>query len=545
MPFPNSIQDNLRFLLVEVSSQLTHLSSYCEHELASASRRILDRSGYAYNLKMRIQDACIRHLANGQMRNNNALRSLSAIAGDMERIAELCRDCVQQLSYLSNAHKINLKAYLPLINLVQGGVKLVESALFESNTQLALKLGKREEKLDSSYAKLLQKYTKQLKGAKQPEDLVTALFVASKLEQMGDSLLKISESIISSNIGQPIDMQRFQSLQESLAIWKEDQDFRQIEVSRVAETRSGSGISSIKFQNKQEDTRLAIYKDGEKRKLKEELDGLEKWQKIYPGITPEVLSYRKSGQNASLLMEHLGGDTFENIVLNGDAGQIKRANKALKRKLHSVWGATKKAPRNTSNFITQLNDRIHEVYKIHPEFQTTGKNYCGVEIESFESQLAYAHNVEKTLSPPFQVFIHGDFNVDNILFDQEGDFVKFIDVHRSKYSDYVQDVSVFMVSNYRLQVFDRHVRNNIRKQIAHSYQTGKSFAKLQKDDTFELRLGLGLVRSFISSTRFIMDKAMAKRMYLRALYIIELIKHHRENAAEKRFSLPVGELFSE
>ena len=117
----------------------------------------------------------------------------------------------------------------------------------------------------------------------------------------GIFLLRISESIISSNIGQPIDMQRFQSLQETISIWKDEQSIDEIEIKPVAETRSGSGISSVNYQKNGKSPKLAIYKDGEKKKLKEELDGLEAWNKLYPGITPSVITYNKTGKICCLV----------------------------------------------------------------------------------------------------------------------------------------------------------------------------------------------------------------------------------------------------
>ncbi|MES9845504.1 MAG: hypothetical protein ABW131_12730, partial [Candidatus Sedimenticola sp. 6PFRAG5] len=62
MQLPKSIRDNLRFLCVEVDSQVANLHNYFEAPSAAVARRILDRSGYAYNLKMRIHNSCLSKL---------------------------------------------------------------------------------------------------------------------------------------------------------------------------------------------------------------------------------------------------------------------------------------------------------------------------------------------------------------------------------------------------------------------------------------------------------------------------------------------------
>jgi hypothetical protein len=55
---PKSVQENLTFLLSETESQIGSLERYLVDQDASAGRRILDRAGYSYNLKVRIQNSC-------------------------------------------------------------------------------------------------------------------------------------------------------------------------------------------------------------------------------------------------------------------------------------------------------------------------------------------------------------------------------------------------------------------------------------------------------------------------------------------------------
>jgi hypothetical protein len=74
------------------------------------------------------------------------------------------------------------------------------------------------------------------------------------------------------------------------------------------------------------------------------------------------------------------------------------------------------------------------------------------------------------------------------------------------------------------------------------YKAAKRFAKKQGDDTFELRLALGLARAFATSTRFILDKSLAKRMFMRAVYLIELIAVMDEKK-QSQFKVPVKEMF--
>ncbi len=62
------------------------------------------------------------------------------------------------------------------------------------------------------------------------------------------------------------------------------------------------------------------------------------------------------------------------------------------------------------------------------------------------------------------------------------------------------------------------------------------------DDAFELRLALGLARSFATSTRFILDKSLARAMFLRSRYLLERVLETDPKRASK-FRAPVREVF--
>ena len=107
--------------------------------------------------------------------------------------------------------------------------------------------------------------------------------------------------------------------------------------------------------------------------------------------------------------------------------------------------------------------------------------------------------------------------------------------------DYVQDVSVFMVSNYRLQILDAPHRRRILGLATAFYHMVRQFADDVGDESFAVRLAFGLARSFATSTRFILDKSLAKKMVLRARYLIELLL--RDADRNRRFRIPVQEIF--
>lgn len=544
MQIPKAIRDNLRFLTAEISSQLSNLQSYFETGSNTVAQRVLDRSGYAYNLKLRIHNGCLEQISRRKQSDQAvlALRAVESIATDLERIAELCRDCIHQMGYLRQWRRLRSKVYVPMLDRVCKGVALVEAAIQDNDTQLALKIGRIEQRLDRSYGELLKRYTAELKRKTDTEDLIAALFVAHSVEQMGDAMLNISEAIISANLGQPINTERYHSLHASVQQLTNNDALSDMVVEPIAETRSGSGISGISAPDQEEKGYLAIFKEGKKRKLKEERQGVESWHEIFPGLAPRILSYHKRGQSAALLIEHLAGLTFEQILLHEPHRLLKETLGQLSTTLVSVWDETRTKKRVSAGYMSQLAKRLDEVYAIHPEFQQGDSDICGHQVASFDNLLKQATTREAQMKAPFSVYIHGDFNVDNIIYDPLEKKISFIDLHRSRYMDYVQDVSVFMVSNYRLQVLDAPVRRRILELAGDFYRFARQYADKAGDDTFELRLALGLARSFATSTRFILDKSLAQAMFLRARYLMERVLDSDPDRPLE-FRIPIEEIF--
>ncbi|HYQ71514.1 MAG TPA: aminoglycoside phosphotransferase family protein, partial [Gammaproteobacteria bacterium] len=373
-------------------------------------------------------------------------------------------------------------------------------------------------------------------------DLIAALLVSHCIEQMGDTILNISEAVISVNLGHAVNSDRYHSLQNSMEDLGVDDPARDLVIEPIAETRSGSAISGITTQDSDDDGYVAIFKDGEKRKLKEERQGLENWHEIYPGLAPRILSYHKRRQSAALLIEHLAGQTFEHILLHESRGLLRETLGRLNQTLESVWRETHTRKPVCANYMRQLARRLDDVYSIHPEFRQGEIRLCGRQIPAFNSLVKRALAREAQLCAPFSVYIHGDFNVDNIIYDPVEKRINFIDLHRSRYMDYVQDVSVFMVSGYRLQILDLPLRRRILQLTRDFYRFTAEFADKSGDRTFEIRLALGLARSFVTSTRFILDKSLARAMFMRSRYLLEQVLDTAPGK-EKSFRVPVREIF--
>ena len=535
---PKSVQENLTFLLGETESQIGSLERYLVDQDASAGRRILDRAGYSYNLKVRIQNSCwTSQKAKGSTTKRIRLQAFESVAQDLDRINELARTVVEHVESIEERKHLDERPFKSIFKLITLGLQQIKESLETKETRAAIALSRVSEKIEKRHQKVEADCIRQVRRSV-ARDFAAVLLTAHACAQIGRALYRISESLLSATLGQAINFERFYSLE---AVSHDlETDGQEIEIQTIAETRSGSGISAIKTAGSNEVS--AIFKDGEKKKLKEEREGFEAWHEIYPGLAPKVLSYKKRGDSAALLIEHLNGLTFEHILLHEPEALLERALKRLTQTLRSVWRETREAQPAHAHYMAQLEKRLPDILTLHPDFEWPDRVVCGAVAPGLRTLISQAK--QREVASPFSVYIHGDFNLDNILFDAQENRINFIDLHRSRYMDYVQDISVMMVSCYRLQILEGPERARILRLAIDMANFAKRFARREQDATFEFRLALGLARSLITSTRFILDPTLSRRMLLRARFILERIQYVPAGQ-EARFRLPLKDLLNE
>ena len=516
------IDENLRFLIIEVRKQLVRTRKYLEHPSERVLESVLARDDYIDNLRNIIQRKCFSIAADGTTDTDVVhLKAIDIIAVNLERIADFCENITDQSQYLQDEGLLDPAEFGPFFDEIIAGVDLVEGAAFDHDLPSALQICRHEDNTDRLYEAVFNRVVDELSSGERAREQLTLVFIYRYLERMGDALLNIGEAIISARMGERIKINQFWALEDSLEDVSAGTSMSDVVIEPMGETRSGCRIDRIRRPG--DSGRALIFKEGREPKMREEKAGIEKWATLFPELAPRIFSYHTQNDHASMLYEFLSGRTVEDLVLRGTDDELAEGVEALCSTVGQVWRKTRRNESVSARFTDQLEQRLGDVHAVHPDFRERGAKVAGASFSSIEELLRRAKELEEALPPAFAVMIHGDFNVDNIIYDPNKKQIHFVDLHRSRHMDYVQDVSVFVVSNLRLQVFDPPVRARIERTVRTFLDFAHDFAREARDTTFSTRLALGLARSFVTSTRFVLDEDFARSLLMRATYLLERV----------------------
>ncbi|HER27476.1 MAG TPA: hypothetical protein ENI69_10245 [Rhodospirillales bacterium] len=530
------IEENLRFLIIEVQKQVERTAVYLRSPSFELLDEILTRDDYIDNQKSVIQKKCFQGAADDAS-TIDALKSIEIIAVNLEKIGDFCEKVVRQLTYLEEERFLELFDFEPLFNDINDGIDNIPAAIFEKDIHVALAICRAEQSIDDKYVVIFQAIMKMLKGGHNAQNLITVLFIARYLERIGDSLLNIGEAAASAYLGQTIKIGQMQSLQNSLQKTNSGSEISDLSLESMGETKSGCRIDLVTETRSNTDATMFIFKEGRRKKMTQEKTGVELWDTLIPGIAPRIHASHQNGDSSAILFEYLNGVTLEKLILDGATPLLDEAVHALCDTLCMVWSRTLRRPTKTGAFTRQIGERIESVYDVHPDFASQSQGMGDLELRSFDEQISCANAIEESLTPPPEVLSHGDFNIDNILFDTSDRKIRFIDLHRTGMRDYMQDISVFIVSNHRLRVSVPGQRDAVNRTVESFRSCTSAYAKSIDDRSFEMRLALGLARSYFTSTRFVLNKPFARDMLLRSRYLLERVIEHGPDKPQK-FKIP-------
>jgi phosphate uptake regulator len=526
-----ALDESFRFIILEVTKQIESTRRQLDRPDDARLRRIKERDDYIDQLKSRVENRCFSVMRRSQgigPRAMDMMRAMIVIASNLERIADKAVNIVSQVQYFQNADMLKRFDYGACFDVIERGLSEIGDAYANRDLPTALRICQYEGQIDDLYERDFKRILRELERTDKAADLVTVLLVLHYLEGIGDCLLNIGEAIIFARVGEKLKYYQYQALDEAMAsVTHGELDADDVDFHGIWGTRSGCRIGRISTGTGPEDLgREVIFKSGNVRKLSEERGNIDRWNRIVPGISPEVVEFRSTDQVGALLTEYLHGPTIQDIVLDSASPLLEEAFETLFDQLTDIWKRTMERRPVPCTSMQQLTDRLEDIYAVHPEFNHETRAIGAIDIPSFAELVTQGATIESQFAAPFAVFAHGDFNCDNIIYDPEERTVHFIDVHRSDRMDYVQDVSVFLVSNFRVPVFARKTRKRLNDVGQRFLDFASDFAAAQDDTTFEPRLAFGLVRSFATSTRFQLERAFAENMHHRATLLLRLLIEH-------------------
>ncbi len=540
----DGVARNLQFLLIEVEKQLRRTGEYLVAPNQAARAEIIHGDDYIDNLEASIQKTSFGAAATAREPGALALyRSFDVVADNLERVADLCEKVILQVAYIDRSEVYAEHDFAAFLREVVAGVGHIGKALFERDIELALKICRVEHTLNEMYAQAFQRIFGELQTLARDatQTLVTLLLIAHYLERMGDALLNIGEAILSLHLGERVKISQLRALESSLDPSALGAQLRHLSFEAMTATKSGTMVKCLSRRGPPAGEPLPrplILKQGKLQKLLEEKDSVARWQRLMPGLAPRIYSFHAEGADAAILFEYLPGATFEAILLRRPWPEVEHALESILGKLREVWRRTQSVERVAPRFLRQLSARLDDVRAVHPEFLRGDASLGSKHIPSFVRLVDRLLAYDESLEAPFSVFIHGDFNLDNVIYDAERGAVRFIDLHRSTQMDYVQDISVFLVSLFRLKVMPVPVRAHIERTLLRFFDFAREQAADFGDGSFNQRLALGVARSLATSTRFVLDARLAQGMFMRSRYILERLGEAQRSGHVTTFELP-------
>jgi len=552
------LEENFTFMVAEVERQVHATLNFLDAPSHALYDHIVGRDDYIDNLKTVIENKCYGHFHEDEAgraldkATGRRVRAIQVMCVNLERVADFCVNVVQQTNYLTDHAFLHSYAYREMFAEIESCLGRVLPAFQQADISGALSVCRAEYGLDRMYKVGFDRIMGELRTGKNVQNLITVLFIFRYLERIGDALLNVGEALIFSILGERIKIEQFEALQQTLTKTGFAGGLTSVDFKAIWGTRSGCRIGRVDSRAAQRegdtggpgvDPLGSIYKEGAKAKIQAEKAGLELWAKTYPGLVAGVFGFHEEGDKASLLVEFLPGCNLDEVLLTSGEEVLQNAMFIMTQTVQDIWETTRTRVEVPAAFTAQLSKRLDAVLQIHPGFIRPEKHVCGHAVPGTTELLAACAAAEKELFAPFSVLIHGDFNVNNLVYNHQTQRLHYLDVHRSRPSDYVQDVSVFLISNYRMPVFEGHLRSRIHWIMAEFLAFARAFAQEAGDATFEARMALALARSLFTSTRFELNPAFSRGMCQRAHYLMERVAEHRGRPWQD-FRLPERVLFS-
>jgi phosphate uptake regulator len=506
-----------------VQSQLIRSMTAFFQRDARAAEQVTQKDDQIDNLLGLIETKCFERIA-GEAPNgvrSRQLRGVFRVALNLEKLGDYAVNIAEQAVHASRlpARPIPFDLAGPA-RVALAALDEVITAFTDASAEKAKHACRCETELDRQYRDALFEAFRRLgRLHEDPAFVITNLFVSKFLERIGDSILNIGETTLFILTGERLKLHQYLHLEQVAgAVTPHAEgalDFRQIWGGI-----SGARVGLVGLPQGEP----LIWKEGDERKIDDEIREMEQWNRIVPGLVPDVKARHREDGRLSFLGQFLRGRLLRDVYLTRSWDEKTHATRRLLETVRDIWTATlvKEPPR--VDYTRQIRERLPDLFALHPRLEALRRGETrvfGIAHGSLADLLDRVAALEATLAPPVSVRLHGDFNANNIVFDEEQDRVHFIDVHRSTHGDYLQDIGVLLVSNLRSPLADEGLAADLNRLNEQIRDFAAEFARLVGDDHFEARLTLSQARSLITSGRVVADFQFARDIFLQGVHLLE------------------------
>ncbi len=498
--------------------QLTDaLAALTQHDTKSAEA-VVERDDVVDSLNRSLEERCFgmfRH-ASGVIEERR-IRSALRVINNLERIGDAACHIAKHCLMLDHEQEYDLPVtFEALIEIALKGVDEGVESFLKSDLDLAKRACEREVELDALYVQMLEDIARRIDAnLLHGHPILHSLAVMKYLEKVTDFVLNIGETTVYAHTGSRLTYPQFRQLEtvfssndEALNIHRHYWD--------------GISGATVLEMGRGPDGKRVLFKESYGQKVQDEFDKAIEWEGIAPSHTAKVIAVTHARGRTGILREFVEGSLFLDVLLSDAHPEFKQAvMRQVADVLNDVWTTTITPGAPRVDYTQQIRSRLREILRRHPRLEKVAKE----QLEGFGGLfdlLTHLETRESWLAPPFSIWIHGDLNANNIVVDQPSESVVFIDVHRSQYGDYLQDVAVLCTSALR-----RFPKGRVVKGIARANEVlldvAEEFAHKNGDKHFKVRLRLARARALITSARLEADAQRAEALFVEGLDLLKKV----------------------
>lgn len=493
------------------------LSCFHSRDLDRAEE-VIERDDALDNFNVSLEGRCHTLISSGRFGGPEAriIRATAKVAANLERAGDAGTHIAKRVRIICRERVEPVEFAFPDVEAIAlTAVTEATQSFLERDLELARRACLREPELDACYVTRLQ----ELIAAMQQDPahvpyFVQCLSVLKYLEKVADYTLNIGEQAIFEITGRRLKFSQYLQLERLT----EGAPSGELEFQPYWDGISGALVARVGTTDTQ-----TIYKEGSRRKIEEEATKLETWQRIAGDLTPRVLGSVNVKDRQALLREYVQGTLLSDLYLSACPREQKlHTTRRMLDAVEFVWRTTLIPTPPGVDYVEQIRRRLPDAFVLHPELEAVAKAGLagGPRVGPLDELLEAAAGLQAQTAPPFSVWLHGDFNANNVVYNPEADQIKFIDVHRSQPGDYLQDIGVFLLSMVRRPDLTKALEADVEAVNAAVEDFARVFGGGRSDQGFERRLRLSVARSCLTSLRVVIDPAMAGRLLRRGMLLL-------------------------